>query len=137
MVQQPFSFRALLSFMLTDEAYAVTISRIYQSGYHASHQLGASLAMYITWCLSTIAGVLVGGYISDPLAWGLDFAMPATFMVLLFPRLVDRTGLIVCIVAGIVAVLGALYLPGKWYMIIACLVATLVGGMVEGEKQHA
>jgi 4-azaleucine resistance transporter AzlC len=137
MVQQPFSRQMLLSFLLTDEAYAVTISRIYQAGYSVSHQMGTSIALYVTWMLSTVAGVLVGGYIPDPLAWGLDFAMPATFLVLLFPRLKGRTDLLVCLVAGGVAILGAVYMPGKWYMIAACLVAALVGGIMEGGEERA
>lgn len=137
MVQQSVSQQALLSFLLTDEAYAVTISRIHQSGYSAAYQLGVSISLYITWGLATIAGVLVGSYIPDPLAWGLDFAMPATFLVLLLPRITDRISLVVCVVAGLISVAGALYLPGKWYMIAACLGAVLVGGLMEGAKANA
>ncbi|MDU2064273.1 MAG: AzlC family ABC transporter permease, partial [Sporomusaceae bacterium] len=67
LVKQPLSRQLILSFLLTDEAYAVTISRIYQSGYSSAYHLGASLSMYVTWGLSTLTGVLVGGYIPDPL----------------------------------------------------------------------
>lgn len=137
MVSQSAARQALLSFLLTDEAYAITISRIYQDGYSAAHQFGVSISLYITWGLATIAGVLVGSYIPDPLAWGLDFAMPATFLVLLLPRLTDRIGLAVCVVAGLIAVAGALYLPGKWYMIAAAFGAVLVGGLMEGAKANA
>ncbi|MGI6091645.1 MAG: AzlC family ABC transporter permease [Negativicutes bacterium] len=129
--------QALLSFLLTDEAYAVTISRIYQQGYSAAHHFGVSISLYLTWALSTIVGVLVGSYIPDPLAWGLDFAMPATFLVLLLPQITDRISLVVCIAAGLIAVTGALYLPGKWYMIAATLGAVLIGGLMEGAKANA
>lgn len=37
-------------------------------------------------------------------------------------------------VHALVAVLGALYLPGKWYIIIACLAASVAGGLLEGKK---
>lgn len=137
MMRLPLSRQALLSFLLTDEAYAVTISRIDQSGYSAAFQLGTSLSLYITWALSTITGVLVGSYIPDPLAWGLDFAMPATFLVLLLPRLTDKISIVVCITAGLIAITGALYLPGKWYMVAACLGAVLIGGLMEGAKDDA
>lgn len=137
MLRQPLSRQMLLAFLLTDEAYALTINRIYQGGYSASCQLGASLALYVTWFLSTVAGVIVGGSIPDPLAWGLDFAMPATFLVLLFPRLTDRISIMVCLLSGIIAVAGALYLPGKWYMIAAGVAAALAGGMMEGGQENA
>ena len=136
-LKQPLARQLLLSFLLTDEAYAITISRIYQSGYSSAYHLGASLSLYVTWAVSTLTGVLVGSYIPDPLSWGLDFAMPATFLVLLLPLLTDRISLIVCIVSALLAVLGAVCLPGKWYMIIACAGAVLTGVLLEGAKQDA
>jgi 4-azaleucine resistance transporter AzlC len=137
MVQQPLSRQMLLSFLLTDEAYAMTISRVYQGGYSEAYHLGVSIILYVTWGFATIAGVFVGSYIPDPLAWGLDFAMPAAFLVLLFPRITDRISVVVCIVAGLIAVVGAVYLPGKWYMIAACFGAVLVGGFMEGAKANS
>lgn len=136
MLKQTLPQQMLLSFLLTDEAYALTTSRIYQKGYSAAYHLGASLSLYSFWVLSTLAGVLAGSYIPNPLAWGLDFAMPATFLVLLLPRLRSRISIIVCIVAALLAVIGSLWLPGKWYMIIACIGATLTGGLLEGVKQY-
>jgi 4-azaleucine resistance transporter AzlC len=137
MVRQPVARQILLSFLLTDEAYAMTISRIDQDGYSASYHLGVSISLYVTWGLATVVGVLVGNYIPDPLAWGIDFAMPATFLVLLFPRITDHISFVVCIVSGLIAVVGAIYLPGKWYMIAACFAAVLIGGLMEGGKTSA
>lgn len=57
--------------------------------------------------------------------------MIATFLVLLIPRLVDRISIVVCALSGIIAVVGALYLPGKWYIIVACLLASVVGSIME------
>jgi len=133
----PISVQALLSFGMVDETYAITIDRIHKKGYSANYQLGANTAFYSVWILSTAVGVLLSGYITDPLAWGLDFAMPAIFLAMLIPRLINSTAVVVCGVAALVAIMGALYLPGKWYIILACLSATVVGGLLEGEEQHA
>ncbi|MDA8441464.1 MAG: AzlC family ABC transporter permease [Peptococcaceae bacterium] len=137
MMRLPFPLQALLAFFLTDEAYALTISRIHKARYSVPYQLTVSTALYLVWVLSTAAGVVLGSYISDPLTWGLDFAMPATFLVLLIPLLADRISLIVFGVAAVVTVFAALYLPGKWYIIIACLTASLIGGLLEGGRDHA
>lgn len=137
MIRLPFPLQALLAFFLTDEAYALTISRIHKAKYSAIYQLTVSTMLYLVWVLATVAGVALGSYISDPLAWGLDFAMPATFLVLLIPRLVDRISLIVFGAAALVSVFGAMYLPGKWYIIIACFTGSLIGGLLEGENEHA
>ncbi|MCL6612165.1 MAG: AzlC family ABC transporter permease [Peptococcaceae bacterium] len=137
MIRLPLPLQAFLAFFLTDEAYALTISRIHKAGYSAIYQMTVSTTLYLVWVLATAAGVVLGGYISDPLTWGLDFAMPATFLVLLMPLLTDRVSLIVFGVAAVVSVFAALYLPGKWYIIIACLAASLIGGLLEGDSEHA
>ncbi len=127
----PLARQALLAFVMVDESYAVTMDRIARHGYSDSHQLGASAALYVAWFLATVAGVLLGEYIPDPLAWGLDFALPATFLAMLVPRLATPASLAVCLVAAVVAVAAALLLPGKWYILLAALAATLVGGLLE------
>ncbi|MGC7871179.1 AzlC family ABC transporter permease [Desulfosporosinus sp. SYSU MS00001] len=137
MIELPFPLQAILSFFLTDEAYALTISRIHKAKYSAHYQLTVSTMLYLVWILATAAGVVLGSYISDPLTWGLDFAMPATFLVLLIPLLANRISLIVFGAAAVVSVLAALNLPGKWYIIIACLTASLIGGLLEGDSKHA
>ncbi len=140
MLKQPFLNQSILSFLLTDESYALTISRINGDNYSFPYHLGASLPIYIVWITSTISGVLLGSYIPNPLAWGLDFAMPATFMVLLFPRLTNKISIVVCMTAALISILGVLYLPGKWYIIIACVVGTTLGGVLEelrGERNNA
>ncbi len=76
-------------------------------------------------------GAALGGLIRNPLRWGLDFAMPATFIVLLIPQLKGWKEVSVCVTAGALAVVGMIYLPGKWYIIVAALTATLIGGGVE------
>ena len=130
-IRLPIFLQALLSFGMVDETYAITIDRAQKKGYNASYQLGATLFFYSAWILSTAIGVLLSGYISDPLAWGLDFAMPAIFLAMLIPRLVNPVAIVVCGAAAVVAVVGVLYLPGKWYIIAACLTATAIGGLME------
>ncbi|HEY3426244.1 MAG TPA: AzlC family ABC transporter permease [Negativicutes bacterium] len=127
----PMPVKALLAFGMTDETYAVTVSRAQEIGYSAAYQLGSNIAAYLTWALATIGGILLGSRISDPLSWGLDFAMPATFLALLIPRLVDKVSMLVCFIATSVSVVTAVAIPGKWYIIIACLTAAMAGGLME------
>lgn len=133
----PGGLQALLAFGIVDETYAITITKTQRDGYSAGYQFGSNLTAYSFWVVSTIVGVVLGGHINNPLSWGLDFAMPATFLALLVPRLLNRTGLAVFGVAAFSAVLGAAYLPGKWYIIIACLAASVVGGLLEEGDRNA
>lgn len=133
----PLPLQALLCFGMADESYALTIGRIQRTGYSPAYQLGANTAMYITWAAATVFGVALGSQINDPLAWGLDFIMPITFLVLLIPRLIDRNSLLVCALAAVAAAAGAIYLPGKWYIVVSAIVASAVGGILEGGQSDA
>lgn len=130
-------WKAVLCFGMADETYAVVISRAQSVGYSRDYHLGSNLTGYVTWAASTVLGVVLGSHISDPLAWGLDFAMPATFLALLIPRLTDKVSVTVCLVAVLISVLTALWIPGKWYIIIACLTAVGVGAFVEEGEVNA
>ena len=133
----PLVRQAVLAFGMADETYAITMDRVQKLGYSDNYQLGSNTAGYVTWAVSTFTGIVVGGYLPNPLAWGLDFAMPATFLAMLIPRLANKISLAVCLVAAVIAVAAALYLPGKWYIIVACLAASIVGGLLEGDKPNA
>lgn len=126
----------LLAFSMTDESYALTINRIEKKGYDGYYQLGVSFFLYIIWASSTFLGAYLYYNIPNPLELGLDFIIPLTFLVLLMPRLISKTAILVAIVSAVTAVLGALYLPGKWYIILAAITASIVGGMIERGKTN-
>ena len=137
MEKLPLAWKAFLCFGMADETYAVAISRAQAIGYSRDYHFGCNATGYVTWGVSTVLGVVLGSYISDPLSWGLDFAMPATFLAMLVPRLRNRPGLAAGIVGAVISVAGAVYLPGKWYLLLAALAAALVGGYLEGAKKSA
>ncbi|MEN6440193.1 MAG: AzlC family ABC transporter permease [Syntrophobacter sp.] len=128
---QGFARRALLAFGIADESYALSITRFMRTGSSWSYLLGANSAIYVAWALTSGAGALLSGLITDPLKWGLDFAMPATFMVLLVPQLKSWKEFSVCAISATTAVIGSAYLPGKWFIIIATLAAISHGWIVE------
>lgn len=121
----------LLAYLLTDEAYAVAILH-YQKDEDNRHKhwyfLGAGLALWTTWQLSTAAGIFLGGQI--PASWSLDFAATLTFIALVVPALKDRASTIVALTAAIAAIL-ATALPLKLGVAVAALVGIAVGLMVE------
>jgi predicted branched-subunit amino acid permease len=56
---------------------------------HAFWSTGISV--FILWNIGTFLGAFGASLIDDPATLGLDAAIPAGFMALLWPRLVDRT----------------------------------------------
>lgn len=98
--------RLVLPYVLTDQAFAVSISQ-YETQRTASYKrwfyVGAAVGLWVSWQITTSTGVVLGATI--PEAWSLDFAIPLVFLALLIPGLRDRPSLIAAVVGGTVAVL--------------------------------
>lgn len=62
------------------------------------------LAVYVLWNIGTVLGSVGASAIDDPATLGLDAAIPAGFIALLWPRLVDRTMWAVAAAGAVVAI---------------------------------
>lgn len=130
----PVRWKVLLSYLLTDEAYAVSIIHYEQKGTKPTGHwffLGAGLTLWTSWQLSTAAGILLGTTL--PEAWPLDFALPITFIALIMPALKDRPAIAASLSAGMVALL-AYKLPYKLGLMLAGLLGILIGTWLEARK---
>jgi predicted branched-subunit amino acid permease len=128
--------RLRVAYLLTDQAYAVTISeaarldaegelspearrRIDRSLYR--YYLGAGLTLWGSWQIATAVGALVGNSIPKDLP--VDFAVPLVFLVLLVPTLGRPHSWVAALSAGISAVVVA---ELGWEQ-VSILVGALVG----------
>jgi 4-azaleucine resistance transporter AzlC len=126
-------WRALLAYLLTDEAYAVGIARYADAGgarrnpTHAHwYVLGAGVALWACWQATTALGVLIGQTV--PESWSLDFALPVTFIAVLVPALDGRGALAAVFLAGVIAVAGHSW-PYQTALVSAA-VAGMAGALV-------
>lgn len=120
------SWKLILSYLLTDEAYAVAIAKfqyLHKSKRHW-YFLGAGLALWGSWQLSTWLGLVIGAQI--PSSWSLDFALPLTFIALVVPMIKDRPGILAAVSSGLIAVL-TIHFPYKLGLIVAAFVGISVG----------
>ena len=116
-------------FFLTDENWALTMSKFEQGESNVGLLLGSGVVLLTTWVSSTVAGRILGDIVHDPAQWGLDFAFAAVFLALLVPLWKGKSNLLPWLVAAIVAVAAAHWLPGKWYILLGGLAGSLVGGL--------
>jgi 4-azaleucine resistance transporter AzlC len=125
-------WRALLSFVLTDQAFAATLRRFRKSDdvrSNASYFLGSGALLWVIWQLATVIGILAGQVI--PASWELDFVVPLCFLAVLAPLLRDRVSVLVFAVATIaVVVLDAM--PLRLSLICGGLIGIAFG--VLGDK---
>jgi predicted branched-subunit amino acid permease len=80
-------------------------------------------------------GCLVGSFLGDPQTWGLDFALPATFIVILVPMIKTWKHTAACLITAVLSITGLVFLPTKWYIPFATVLGTMVGGVLEFWKQ--
>lgn len=131
----PRRWKALLAYLLADEAYAVAISRYQAAGADAPKRwffLGAGVTLWATWQACTAVGILVGGHV--PAHGSLDFALPLTFIALVVPMVRSRAHGAAAVVAGVVGLL-AFGLPHKLGLMLAAVAGVAAGALAEGGRR--
>lgn len=126
-------WKRLIAFWLTDEAFAVAIRRFNRadgSPYKHWYYAGAASLMYTTWLLCTGMGLTVGQMVPNAAAWGLDFAMVATFLGMVVPYVTTRPMVATVVVAGLVSLV-ANGLPHKLGLMVAAIAGVIAGLMIE------
>lgn len=130
----PRRWKLLLAYLLTDEAYAVAINEYERTGITPLghwYFLGAGLALWTTWQVSTAFGIFLGTAI--PEGWGLDFTLALTFIAIVVPALKDWPALGAAVTASLVS-LAVYNMPYRLGLIVAALCGIVVGMVLEGKK---
>jgi len=126
-------WRLLLGFGLIDAVFFVVVDR-FKSNPDARRKsmyyLGASAAMYMTWMVATVIGIVAGEALPDLGNLGLDFPMIAVFVAVLASQLVNWKVWTTACSAGAIALL-ALPLPYNLGLILAALGGAAVGTCCE------
>jgi 4-azaleucine resistance transporter AzlC len=128
-------WKLLFSYLLTDEAYAVTITHYNREGDSPDRHwyfLGAGLTLWSAWQASTAVGIFIGAQI--PANWPLSFVLPLTFIALVVPAIKNRAGVAAALVAGLVGLL-AFNLPYKTGLLLAALIGIITGLIIEGRQK--
>jgi predicted branched-subunit amino acid permease len=130
-------WKLLLSYLLTDEAFAVTIRRYETCPVHPAmhyHLLGSGMILWMGWQLTTFIGLMLGAAI--PPSLGLGFAIPLTFMAIIIPQITKAPYLVTILTSGLVAILTS-HLPWKLNLIIASVAGMLAGFLAEQYQKKA
>ena len=123
--------RSLMAYMLTDQAYALTISRVRTRGgerFNHWFYFGVALPLWGVWQLATGFGYWAGT--AMPPAWELGFIVPLIFLALLVMSISSRPGVIAALVAGSLSVLGR-DLPAGLGLTLASLAGIVAGVVAE------
>lgn len=129
---EPLRRRLLAAYLLTDQAYALSITR-WAPGRPPESRLafyfGAGAVLWAAWQAATIVGALVGGALPDDVP--LDFAIPLVFLVLLVPVVTTRPAAVAAASGGAAAVVAAELGAGPLSVIVGAAAGIAAGTVTE------
>ncbi|AIY17121.1 branched-chain amino acid ABC transporter permease [Pimelobacter simplex] len=118
--------RAAAAHVLIDESTAMAVTRpdreLARTGF-----LTTGVTIFVLWNLTTLAGAVAGEQLGDPRDLGLDAAVGAAFLALLWPRLTTPLLRVVALLAALVAAGAVTVTPAGVPVLVAAGVAVLVG----------
>ena len=130
----PVGWRSIMAYVLTDQTYALTISRVMthsSSDFNHWFYMGVGIPLWVVWQLSTAFGYWAGT--AMPPHWELGFIVPLIFLALLMMSIHSRPGVIAAVVAGSLSVLGR-GLPAGMGLTLAALAGIVAGVIAEGRR---
>lgn len=117
--------KALYSFFITDEVFAVTSTR--EHSLSAKFMFGVGLIAYLSWCIHTGIGYAAGSFLPNSIQESMGIALYAMFIALLVPAAKkSRKVLTLAASAALFNSLFSLYLSSGWSIIIATLLAATI-----------
>lgn len=144
----PLRRRLLIGYLLTDQAYAMSISRwTADADAEASggppapgperkvpFYMGAAVLLWVNWQICTVVGILIGSAVPESLP--LDFAVPLVFLVLLVPAITSRPAAVAAIVGGLVALAAAEVGAGHLSVLFGALAGIAAGAFADAALEH-
>ena len=127
-------FLALFAYGITDESFAVNMTRFRAGGWNRWSALTTNQLPNLSWICATTAGVLIGQFIPQG-AFGIDYALIAMFLCLLIYQLQSRLYLFTALIAALVSILWYLLIPGDSYIVGASVVAASCGYVLKRLKE--
>ncbi len=121
--------------LLTDESFALGMNKLNYTKSKLSFSWfnAVNLVAYLTWIFATLIGAGLGNFVSDPKQLGLDFAIVAMFMGLLYLQVISDHSLKLTLQLTVVALtivltfISMIILPKNLVIIVVTLVGCGLG----------
>lgn len=128
--------RAAAAQVLIDESTAMSVTRTSTPAARVGF-LATGLSIFALWNLATLLGAVAGSAIGDARTYGLDAAVGAAFLALVWPRLDQRRNRVVALAAAAVALGFVPLAPAGVPVLAAGGVALLAGVLTRPTEAEA
>lgn len=125
--------RVLGAHVLIDESTAMAVTRESVPAARLAFTW-TGVSIFVLWNLATAAGAVAGNALGDPRTYGLDAAVGAAFLALLWPRLHSRTNQVIGVAAAAVALGVVPLVPAGVPVLAAAAVALIAGILTRGAR---
>jgi 4-azaleucine resistance transporter AzlC len=126
---------ALFSYLITDESFAVNSVWLRNNNDVAFRSLfSVNVTAYLGWISGSILGALVGAQPINVEKYGLDYALPAMFIILLIFQLENRKYIVLAIIAGVLSTLLSQVLSHNLHIIITTVLISALGVVISRWK---
>ena len=120
--------RAVAAQITIDESTGVALSQEERGESAMRHGFWLTgFGVYIFWNIFTLVGALGAQAMGDPAAWGLDAAVPAAFLGLVWPRLKKNSDRILAASAALLSLALTPILPAGIPIISTAILAVIFG----------
>lgn len=122
-----------LAYLLTDQAFALSVTRFARDEGVGRRwfYLGVALPLWVVWQGATLVGALLGAQLPPGLQLG--FAIPLTFLALVFPAVQDKPTAAAAVGAAVVAIVAA-GLPYNLGLMLAAAAGVALGLGLEARR---
>ncbi len=126
----PLARRLVAAQLVIDETTAMATAQSTRREQVAAFWM-TGVTLYLCWLLGTLGGAVLGSEI-DPKRWGLDVALPAGFIAMVWPQFRTRNGRLAGVLGAVVCLVTIPFVP-VGLSILCAAVAVLVGLRPEPE----
>jgi len=124
------AFLALYSYGVTDESFAVNLTRFRMGDWGRWQALVVNHLANAVWIMATSCGALVGQFVPQG-ALGVDYALTGMFICLLVFQLQGRLYIVTGLLAAAMSVAWYLLIPGDSYIVGASISAATIGYLLK------
>ena len=126
---------ARFCFQLTDETFALHAARFHNGRIAPAKTLAINALTQGAWVAGSILGAIAGGFVPDVKPWGLDFALPAMFAVLLVGQLFSKAHVLAAVLGGALALLLSQTPLAPYATLTAAIVAAAAASLLTPDDQ--
>lgn len=128
-------FLALFAYGITDESFAVNITRFRNEDWGRWQALAVNHLSNCAWVAATLCGSLIGQFIPQG-TLGMDYAMTGMFISLVGSQLQNRISILTGLLAGLISIAWYLLIPGDSYIIGASVGGATMGYFIKRRTRN-